>query len=283
MGLWDCGGMGDTRCMTTNENTWKRTSAPRAADTIYTSTTGYKVRGTGSTSRRFVTYAPTGDQLPTGSFGTLRQAKAYADNHATGTAATKGPAKPGLTVVTHADGTVSTRKSQTRAYTHAVEVSPAPAAAYAAHLIRQAEEKETKATNLLTAAALGKGSIQSRGFGGESSHHSHRASLDNTTVYTWCGPDHLTADHSNRGTDGEPALVPVLPYLIRIARESAADATTEAARLRAEAAAVLAAGVPVGEYMVSRWSTRADLAQAGLREAAWYVAQGRTVRVVPVD
>lgn len=273
-GLLDRAGMSDTRCMTTSTNTWKRTSAPKAADTIYTSTTGYKVVGTG-TPRRFVTYTPTGEKLPTGSFTTLRQAKAYADNHTPNAPAAKRPTTPGLTVVTHADGTTSTRTSKTRTYSHAIEVSPAPADRYAAYLTRQAEEQEAKALNLRTAASLGRGTIRSRGFKTQNDHVSYAATLTGTDVYTWCGEDRMT--------ESDGVLVPVLPYLIDRARQSAEYADGLAAKLRAEAAAVLAAGTPVGEYMVVRWSSRADLAHQALGEFSWYASQGRTVRVVAVD
>jgi hypothetical protein len=284
--------------MTTNENstapaaTWKRTTSTDGS-TVYTASTGYGVTGRtlGNRGRRFTTYAPDGTHLPTGSFATLREAKAYADTHATnvqaGTAVPAAPTTPGLTTVTHADGTVSTRKSKTRVYTHAIEASPAPADRYAAHLIQQAGAQEVKALNLRTAAAVGKGHIKDRGLGGRTAegHHSHCATLDGTDIYTWCGADQLTEDFSGPYVAGATRpLVPVLPYLIGLARESADRADRRAAELRAEAAAVLTAAVPVGEYLVPRWSSRADLAHAALSEfAGYYTAQGCTVRVVPVD
>lgn len=272
--------------MTTNENstapatTWKRTTSTDGS-TVYTASTGYGVTGRtlGNRGRRFTTYAPDGTHLPTGSFATLHEAKAYADTHATnaqaGTAAPAAPTAPGLTTVTHADGTVSTRKSKTRVYTHAIEVSPAPADRYAAYLIGQAEAQEEKALNLRTAASLGKGTIRSRGFKTQDDHVSYAATLTGTDIYTWCGEDRLT-EHN-----GE--LVPVLPYLIDSARRSAEYADSQAAKLRAEAAEVLAARQPVGKYGILRWSSRADLAGKALSEFDTYTHQGHTLRVWPVD
>lgn len=190
------------------------------------------------------------------------------------------------TTVTHADGTVSTRKSQTRTYSHAVEIGPAAATAAAAGKIREAERNEATATQLTAAADAGKVVITDRGFRSDESLYSHQATLagtknenGNPTVFTWCSADGRTRSYQG----DEPVVVDAAAYLIESARLKAAQREADAASLRAEAAEITAAGAPVGTYWVARWSSRADLAHKALTEFAFYAAAGYTVRAVPVD
>lgn len=187
------------------------------------------------------------------------------------------------TTVTHADGTVSTRKSQSRTYTHAVEIAPARAAAYAAWQTAAAAKEEARAAQYRAAAAAGKVVIKSRGFPGTrpESLHDYEATLAGTGgyVYTWCSADGRTQDIV---ADGKP-IVDVRAYLIEHATQYAEGIEQRAAELRAEAAKILAAGTPVGDYGVLRWSSRADLATKALSEFDYAVQRGHTIRVVPVD
>lgn len=184
------------------------------------------------------------------------------------------------TTVTHADGTVSTRKSQSRVYTHAVEVSPAPAGKYAAYLTGQAEKEEARAAKYRAAAAAGKVAIRSRGFTSPSeNYHDYQATLIGTDrdIYTWCSAEGLTQDIAAVG------VVHVGRYLVEYATRYAEEVERGAAKFRAQAADVLAAGGQVGAYGVVRWSSRADLAARSLGEFDYATARGSTVRVVSVD
>lgn len=190
------------------------------------------------------------------------------------------------TTVTHADGTVSIRKSQSRTYTHAIEEGPAPAAAYAAYLVRQAERSEANAAKLRAAAERGSVVVRSRGFSSPGQYHDHEAILrgtesakGNAQIYTWCSADGRTQDVV---ADGKP-IVDVRAYLIEYATRYAEEIERGAVKGRAEAAEVLAAGTPVGTYGILRWSLRADLAVKALSEFDYAVQRGHTVRVVPVD
>jgi hypothetical protein len=185
------------------------------------------------------------------------------------------------TTVTHADGTVSTRKSQTRTYSHAVEVSPAPAAAYAANLNRKADSLAARAANLRAAADAGVVHVRSRGFSTADPYISHDATL--------LGTDREISWHSNAAgqikdtlTDGSP-IVNARDYLVAYARKQATVWDEQAAKTRQEAADVLAAGTPVGNYFVARWSSRADLAAKALSEFDHLCAAGHAVRAVAVD
>lgn len=219
--------------------------------------------------------------------GTYKQCREEVASHADATPTTPKVRKPGLTSVTHTDGTISTRRSKTNTYTYALEIAPAPADAYAAYLIRQAEKDEAKAAALLAAAANGKGHIKDRHLGrvDPDALYTHQATLDGTNgeVYTWCSRHQMTQDHSDVKSGQEAPVVKVLGYLIRSAREMAQYHIEQAAKLRAEAVEVLAAGQPVGEYGVLRWSSRADLAGKALGEFDTYTHRGHALRVVPVD
>jgi hypothetical protein len=189
--------------------------------------------------------------------------------------------KKRTTTVTHPDGTVSTRKSETRTYTHAVEVGPAPAEAMAAYLDRQAAKLDAAATALREAAEAARVTIQDRRLGGNARDLiTHVAKLAGTDVYTWCSADGRTNSY-REGADG--AVVDVAPYLRDCARDNAAAREDGAAKNRSEAAAIRAAGVPVGSWDVVRWSSRADLAHAATKEFDHLAAQGRPVRAVAVD
>lgn len=191
------------------------------------------------------------------------------------------------TTVTHADGTVSKRSSQARTYSHAVEVGPATAEAAAAGKTRAAERYEADAATLNAAADAGKVVITDRHLSySDGSLHSHQAVLTGTknakgnhTVYTWCSADGRT--RSYRGD--EETVEPVADYLVESARQVATRYEQNAAKLRAEAAEILAAGKPYGEYHVVRWSSRPDLAHKALTEFDYLTVQGYPVRVVPVD
>jgi hypothetical protein len=185
------------------------------------------------------------------------------------------------TTVTHADGTVSTRTSKTRTYSHAIEISPAPADHYAAYLTALADECETAAARYRTAAENRRVQIQSRGFRDDTGYFSHQATLLDTDnrIYTWCSQDGKTEDIL---TDGRP-LVGVADFLARYAVEQAASKDEQAAKYRAEAAEVLATGQPVGSYSVLRWSSRADLAIKAISEFEHYSKCGHQLRVVAVD
>jgi hypothetical protein len=273
-------------------NTWKRTPATTADTTRYASSTGYTVVGRnirnsrGRTVRVFDTFNADNNALPTGGFATLKAAKAYADQQADNAAARTTPAAPkvatpGLTVITHPDGTISTRKSKTMAYTHAVEIGPAPADRYAADLIRKAEKLEAKAARFREAIVFNEVRIGSRGFTTHNDYLSHQATLTGTDreVYTWCNKNAKRQDYSTGEVTG------VRAYLLRIAEESAVGYDEQAAKLRAEAADILAKGEPVGEFYIYRWSTRRDLAEscANGKDGSWYAAQGHSVRVVAID
>lgn len=185
------------------------------------------------------------------------------------------------TTVTHADGTVSRRASKTRTYSHAVEVSPAPAEAYAADLDRQARDRRDTAARYRAAADAGHVTIKSRGFGTINPDVSHQATLSGTDgyIYTWCNADAIT--HTLPSQGAQP--VHVTEDLPRHARDTAANYDTAAEKLEAEAAAVRTAGVPVGRYGVARWSSRADLAAKALAEFEYLTAKGHQLRVVAVD
>lgn len=185
------------------------------------------------------------------------------------------------TSVTHADGTVSKRASKTRTYSHAVEVTPAPAASYAAYLTQLAAEATAKAASLRAAAEAASVAITSRGWSTGDPYYSHQATLRGTNrqVYTWCSADGQRVDVL---ADGKP-VVSAKDSLVADALSGAQRAEQDAERFTARAAAVLAAGEPVGEYKVVRWSSRADLAVKALSEFERYTDWGHTVRVVPVD
>jgi hypothetical protein len=188
--------------------------------------------------------------------------------------------KKRLTTVTHPDGTVSRRTSETRTYTHAVAVGPAPAEAMAAYLDRRATELEAAAAVLREAAATAKVTIRDRGLGGNSRDLiTHVAKLAGTEVYTWCSADGRTESHRTETTE----VVEVGPYVRESARSGAEWREKEAANLLSRAAEIRAAGAPVGEWGVVRWSSRADLAQAALSTFDHLAAQGSPVQVVPVD
>jgi hypothetical protein len=188
--------------------------------------------------------------------------------------------KKRTTTVTHPDGTVSTRKSETRTYTHAVAVGPAPAEAMASYLDRQAADRTADAAKLREAAASARVTIRDRRLGGNTRDLiTHVAMLAGTEVHTWCSADGRTESHR----DAETQVVEVGQYLRESARSSAEWREQEAAQRVAEAAAIRAAGVPVGGWSVVRWSSRADLAEAALSTFAHLAAQGRPVVVVPVD
>ncbi len=181
------------------------------------------------------------------------------------------------TNVTHADGTVSTRGSKTRTYTHAIEVSPAPADRYAAYLLNAASTATAKAARFREAADAGRVQIVSRGFSTQDDHYSHQATLMGTdrVIYNWCSPDGQTKSGDE--------IVSVREQLIDNARQFADDYERTAAKRTEEAERVLAAGQPVGKYHVVRWSSSARLATAALGTFEYLAAQGHTVRVVPVD
>jgi hypothetical protein len=184
------------------------------------------------------------------------------------------------TTVTHADGTVSKRSSKTRVYTHAVEISPAPAEKLAANLLRKAQEATARAAQLRKAADEGQVRIAPRGFRISNDYISYQATLAGTDryIYTYCSADGRTEDVLN-GRE----IVPVVGYLVDSARHAVGQHEETAAKLTAQAAEVLADGKPVGEYRIVRWSSSAVLAGKALSEFDAYVAAGCTVRVVPVD
>lgn len=181
------------------------------------------------------------------------------------------------TTVTHADGTVSTRGSKTRAYTHAVEITPATAERAAADMTLRAAKAAAKAAALRAAADAGRVTVKYRGFAGNG-YNSHSATLTGSDVYTWSNAEGITHDIV------ADVIIPAIDYLAASARAQADLNAAEAARLNAEAAATLAAGVPVGAYGILRWSSSAVNAAKGAREFEdFYAARGHTVRVVPVD
>jgi hypothetical protein len=182
------------------------------------------------------------------------------------------------TTVTHPDGTISTRTSKSRAYTHAVVVSPAPAIAYAAMLDAVARTLRDKAEAFRAAAEAGHVTVTDRRIGrvGADDMFSHVAKLTGTDLSTWCSAD-------GRTLDGD-AAVPVSSYLKDYAYGMADDADRLAAGREALAAEIRDAGTPVGEWGVLRWSSRADLAaKAAAGEFATFATGGRTVSVVAVD
>lgn len=221
--------------------------------------------------------------------GTYKQCREEVDSYADATDVPAAPAKPvarvaakpGLTTVIHPDNTISTRKSKTMVYTHAVEIGPAPADRYAADLIRKAEKLEAKAARFREAIRFNEVRIGSRGHGIRDDYLSHQATLTGTDreIYTWCNKDAKRQDYSTK------EVTHVRPYLLHYAEESAVGYDEQAAKLRAEAAEILAKGEPVGEFYIYRWSTRADLAArcANGNEGSWYAARGHSVRVVAVD
>lgn len=186
--------------------------------------------------------------------------------------------------MTHPDGTISTRGSKTRTYGYAVEIAPAPAEKVAAELTRLAAECTTKAAAFRAAADNGKATMQSRGFSGRhaTGPNSHQATLTGTDgyIYTWCDADARTQDrHDDNG-----GTVHAVAYLVRYARDMADEYDQQAAKYAATAAETLAAGTPVGEYGILRWSSTAALAAKGLRELGdYYAARGHALRVVAVD
>lgn len=195
-------------------------------------------------------------------------------------------ASKNTTTVTHPDGTVSKRTSKTREYTHAIQVSPADPRILAAYMLREADQSDAKAAKLRAAADAGQVVVRSRGFGKEDADnfHSHQAILKGTdrVVFTWCS----AAGQTESWPDRWPApavIVPVKEYLTESARTSAASFEAAAVRLRAEAADILKAGVPVGSWTVERWSSRWDLADKARSTFAYLAERGHQVRVVAVD
>lgn len=185
-----------------------------------------------------------------------------------------------LTTVTHADGSVSKRKSKTMTYTHAIEVGPAPAEALAKSNERRATDFDMKAAKLREAASAGKFIIRNRGFSGPVEELvSHEAKLPGTDIYTLCSADGRTESYR----DGTKTVVKVGGYLREGAINSAEHYEEQAAKLRAEAVEIREAGKPVGGYGVVRWSSSAMLATKALSSFKHYSDQGYAVRVVPVD
>lgn len=185
------------------------------------------------------------------------------------------------TTVIHEDGTVSTRSSKTMTYTHAVEIGPAVPELFAAGLRERADDQETKAAQLEAALANGpRVVLRSRGAWVTRQDVTHEAELVGTPLSTW-------ADANGMTSVGYPdvQIIPALDYLIDSARSSAADYRDHAAKLRAEADAVLSAdAVPGDGWWIFRWSTRAELAVKALGEARrGYGGAGRVIRVVAVD
>jgi len=215
--------------------------------------------------------------------GTYKQCRDEVANRADAPATPAAPKvrKPGLTSVTHTDGTISTRKSKTNTYTHAVVLAPAAPEAYAAGLLARAATYTETAAKLRRAAADGKVRIESRGFRTQDNMVSYQATLIGTdrATYTWCSADGMTKDY--RGD--MPTVTPVVPYLIASAEGSADRMQEQAAELTAQAAEVTAAGRPVGEYLVLRWSSRRDLAERAVSEFDGYRAKGHRLAVVAVD
>jgi len=190
------------------------------------------------------------------------------------------------TTVTHPDGTVSTRTSQTRTYTHAVAIGPAPAEAYAANLIRSAERAEAAAQTIRAAADAGKVTIRSRGFRstGSATALDYVAKLVGSDVYTWCNAGGMT-DTYPQPYPAPSVLVPVGAYLVDTARENAEQRDADAHKARARALAIRAAGVPVGQWEIGRWSSREDLARkcAAGSDFAHCREAGHPVVAVEVD
>jgi len=185
------------------------------------------------------------------------------------------------TTVTHPDNTISTRGSKTRTYAFAVEVAPAPAGAYAAYLIRQAEAVETRIAKFRTAADAAQVQVRSRGFRTVSDYVSHDAVLVGTDrEISWYSNG--KGEIEDRLTDGHP-IVGAVAYLTAYARRYADDLVPHAAKYRAEAADVLATGTPVDSYAVVRWSSSEALAVKALTEFDYLAERGHVVRVVPVD
>jgi hypothetical protein len=186
------------------------------------------------------------------------------------------------TTVTHPDGTVSARASQSRAYTHAIQISPAPAESYAMYLINKATALNATAISYRQAAADAVVTIRDRGFGDSSadSLYSHHATLSGTGgyIYTWCSSDGQT-----RGFGDDSSAVSVREHLVAYAIEMAETNETEADKLVWEAKAIIAAGEPVGQFRVVRWSSSRALALKAMTEFSDASQQGCRVRVVPVD
>ena len=185
------------------------------------------------------------------------------------------------TTVTHTDGTKSTRGSKTRAYTHAVEITPAPARAYADFLIRQGQALTAKATAYRQAATDGRVAIVSRGITTSDPLINHQATLIGTDrgIYTWCSADGQTRDIMQDGYPVAGVRQSLVAHAVAMAERYEADA----AKLADEATEIATAGTPVGAYGVLRWSSSQALAGKGMNEFATYTDRGHTIRVVPVD
>jgi hypothetical protein len=187
------------------------------------------------------------------------------------------------TTVTHPDGTISTRTSKTRTYSHAVVITPTTPTDYAFHLTVQAVTESVTANRFRLAAATPSVTIRDRGLrlAGANELCSHRATLEGTDgrIYTYCSADGRTVDTS-------PDVTPVVAltaYLIAYARRAADDHDEADERLRASAAEVLAAGTPGGRFRVLRWSSSAALATKALKEFEYFRDRGHGVHVVEVD
>lgn len=191
-----------------------------------------------------------------------------------------------ITTVTHPDGTVSKRTSKTRTYTHAIQVSPADPRILAASMLRQADLNAAQAAKLRAAADAGVVFIKSRGFADSrpDSLHSHQAILKGTNreIFTWCSATGQTDTFPQPWP--APSVVGNVEQSLRAdARKQADGLDAGAVSLRADAADILKAGVPVGSWSVERWSSRWDLADKALGTFAYLAERGHQVTVVPVD
>lgn len=190
------------------------------------------------------------------------------------------------TTVTHADGTVSTRASKTRTYSHAVEVGPAPAATYAARLTAEANRYEAEAAALRAAIASPQVVLRDRGLHSVSDYYApdpmvaYEATLvGSKRISAWSNREGKTTRLASEGGGIED----VVNELVRRAEGQVKWYESEAAKTHAEAFEILAKGEPVGGYGVVRWSSRADLAARAISEFDYLVQKGHTVRVVEVD
>ena len=180
--------------------------------------------------------------------------------------------------VTHPDGTVSTRTSKTRIYTHAVEAYRSLEAAREA-LEAEAAAARKRAEAYRWAAKRGTVTRKWRGFD-PSSPVAHELQLDVPGEHplTWY------CDSENRpsvaGLDDWAQGLGGVEFMREYARHRAADVEEQAGNLEQRAAELTK-----GEgYSVLRWSQRRDLAERAVwTDLAYFARTGYQLRVVEVD
>lgn len=211
------------------------------------------------------------------------------------------------------DGTVATRNSKARTYTHAVAIGPKDPARYAAEVTSQIAATRAKIATIEAALVNPTVHLQSRGYSRvneASDFNSHEAYL--TGAFTRVrgkgrAPSYLTgepnlrsnyagefSDKFNRFYDlatwtgktitdqyGDTIIVaPVLEGLILDANRAIAQHAKEVARLEALLVAIEDGTADLGSWGVLAWAGRPDLAE---KEAARYRAYRPAATVVLVE